>query len=128
MLGKSAGEGAVYAKDLSKPAVFTVEVGAARRAEEGAGDYRQKDLFDARSFNTTRIEMVRNGLTTAFEKTSRRTRTARSRRPGSRSRRPRKDVDQTKVEDLIAAVTQARATSFVDAPREDRRSTSPSSR
>ena len=31
--------------------------------KKDAGEYRQKDIFDARAFNTTRIEIARGGET-----------------------------------------------------------------
>ena len=67
-IGKSAGEGVVYAKDLSRPMVFTIESALADELKKPADDFRIKDLFDARSFNTTRVEIARGGQTTAFEK------------------------------------------------------------
>src|SRR5438034_4425061 len=67
-IGKSAGEGVVYAKDMSRPMVFTIESALADELKKGVDDYRLKDLFDARSFNTTRVQVVRNGQTLAFEK------------------------------------------------------------
>ena len=67
-IGKSAGDGVVYAKDLSRPMVFTVESALLDELKKPADDFRVKDLFDARAFNTTRIEITRNGQTAAFEK------------------------------------------------------------
>src|SRR5204863_7313285 len=67
-LGKSAGEGVVYAKDLSRPMVFTIDSSLADELKKPADDFRIKDLFDARAFNTTRVELTRQGATLAFEK------------------------------------------------------------
>ena len=53
-LGKAAGEGTVYARDLSKPQVVTVESALLDELKKAPGEYRQKDLFDARAFNATR--------------------------------------------------------------------------
>lgn len=68
IIGGPAETGSLYAKDLSRPAVFTIESGLVDDLKKDASEYRQKDLFDARSFNTTRLEIVRNGQTTVFEK------------------------------------------------------------
>ena len=105
VIGKSAGEGAVYAKDLSRPMVFTVESALADELEKPADDFRVKDLFDARSFNTTRIELTRNGQTVAFEK---------SKDTWKQVAPAAKDADSAKVDALLTALTNARATSFVD--------------
>src|SRR6185436_11920595 len=54
-IGKAAGDGVVYAKDLSRPLIFTVESALFDELKKPAGDFRVKDLFDSRSFNTTRL-------------------------------------------------------------------------
>jgi Domain of unknown function (DUF4340) len=104
-IGKSAGEGVVYAKDLSRPMVFTIESSLADDLKKGVDDYRLKDLFDARSFNTTRVQVVRNGQTLAFEKAGDKWKQV---SPSA------KDADTAKVDALISALTNARAASFVE--------------
>jgi hypothetical protein len=104
-LGKSAGEGVVYARDLSRPLVFTVESGLLDDVKKEPGDYRMKDLFDARAFNTSRVEVTRGGQTTTFEK------------QGDKWKQlspSAKDADASKVEGLVTALSNVRATSFVD--------------
>jgi hypothetical protein len=103
-IGKSAGEGVVYAKDASRPLVFTIDTAVADDMKKAADDFRQKDLFDARSFNTTRIEIVRNGQTRAFEKSGDKWKQV---APSA------KDVDAAKMEALMTALTNTRATGFV---------------
>jgi hypothetical protein len=68
LLGNSAEEGTVFARDAARPAVFTVESSLLDDLKKDAGEYRQKDIFDARAFNTTRIEIARGGETYVFEK------------------------------------------------------------
>ena len=105
-IGKSAGEGVVYAKDLSRPMIFTVEAGLLDELKKPADDFRVKDLFDARSFNTRRIEIVRNGQTITLEKDKD--------KPTWKQVAPSaKAADAGKVEALMTALTSARATSFV---------------
>jgi hypothetical protein len=104
-IGKSAGEGVVYAKDVSRPMVFTVESALVDELKKPADDYRVKDLFEARSFNTTRIDVARKGQTVAFEKDKE---TWKQVAPAA------KPVDGAKVDALITALTNTRAASFVD--------------
>jgi hypothetical protein len=104
-IGKKAGDGVVFAKDASRPLVFTIDSAIADDLSKGADDFRQKDLFDARSFNTTRIEIVRNGQTRAFEKSGDKWKQV---APAA------KDVDAAKVDALMTALTNARATGFAD--------------
>ena len=65
-IGKVEGDSA-YARDLSRPMVFTIPQSAAVDLEKGADMLRRKDMFDARSFNATRVELRRGGETLAFD-------------------------------------------------------------
>ena len=113
-IGSAAESGSVYARDLSRPAVFTVESSLADDLKKDASEYRQKDLFDARSFNTTRIEIVHNNQTTVFEKTKVKDKDGKEEEKWKQTAPAAKDVDASKVEALISAATGARATGFVD--------------
>jgi hypothetical protein len=104
-IGKPAEEGTVYARDLSRGVVFTIESSVLDELKKDPGEYRQKDLFDARAFNTTRLEVTRGGETRAFEKAQD---TWRQVAPGA------KEVDATKMDALLSGITGARATEFVD--------------
>lgn len=104
-IGKSAGEGVVYARDLSRPMVFTVESTLADELKKPADDLRLKDLFDARAFNTTRLEISRAGQTVAFEK---------DKDAWKQVTPSAKAADAAKVEALLTALTNTRATGFAD--------------
>jgi len=106
-IGKSAGEGVVYAKDLSRPMVFTVESALFDELKKPADDFRVKDLFDARAFNTTRIEIARGGQTMAFEKEAGKD-TWKQVSPSAKA------AETAKVEALLTALSNTRATSFPD--------------
>ncbi|HVD91236.1 MAG TPA: DUF4340 domain-containing protein [Vicinamibacterales bacterium] len=106
-IGKSAGEGVFYAKDLSRPLVFTVEQALLDELKKPAGDFRIKDLFDARAFNTTRVEIVRNGQTLVFEKDK-------GKDAWKQTAPAQKAADTAKVEALLTALSNTRASSFVE--------------
>jgi hypothetical protein len=109
-LGGPAGEGSIYARDAARPAIFTVESSLLDDLKKDPGDYRQKDLFDARSFNTTRLEIVHNGQTSVFEKSK-----ASDGKQGEKWKQTSpaaRDVDAAKLEGLISAATGARAMGF----------------
>lgn len=110
----AAQEGTVYAKDLSRPAVFTIEPSLLDDLKKDPAEYRQKDLFDARSFNTTRLEIVRNGQTVAFEKAKVKDKDGKEEEKWRQVAPAPRDVDAAKMESLIATATGARATGFVD--------------
>jgi len=106
-LGKKEGE-SVYARDLSRPLIFTIPAATATDLGKNADALRRKDMFDGRSFNTTRVELRRGGETLAFEK--------------SKSKDGKdvwknaagKDVDAAKVEDLLTKLSNIRAQLFQD--------------
>ena len=114
LIGGPGETGTVYAKDFSRPAVFTIESTLLDDLKKDGSEYRQKDLFDARSFNTTRLEIVRNGQTTVFEKTKVKDKDGKEQEKWRQTAPAAKDVDAGKIEALISAATGARATGFVD--------------
>ncbi len=114
LLGKGAGDGAVYAKDQSRPLVLTIESAIVADVTKDAGEYRQKDLFDARTFNSSRLEVVAGGQTIAFEKTKTKDKDGKEEEKWKQVAPAAKDVDQAKIDALLTAITQARATGFVD--------------
>jgi hypothetical protein len=102
-IGKTAGEGVVYAKDLSRPMIFTVDAALAEELKKPAEEFRIKDLFDARAFNTTRVEATRAGQTVAFEK---------DKDAWKQVTPAAKPADTAKVEAVLTALAAARATGF----------------
>jgi hypothetical protein len=114
VLGAAAGNGDVYAKDLARPIVFTVEPALLEDLKKDASEYRQKDLFDARSFSATRLEIVRNGQIVAFEKAKVKDTDGKEEEKWRQTLPAQRDVDAAKVEGLITAITGARATGFTD--------------
>ena len=109
---KAPEEGNVYAKDQSRPAVFTLESSLLDELKKDAGEFRQKDLFDARSFNTTRVEIARGGQTIAFEKTKVKDKDGKEEEKWKQVAPAAKDVDAAKVDALLTAITGARADTF----------------
>jgi hypothetical protein len=110
--GKAGEEGNVYAKDQSRPAVFTLESSLLDELKKDASEFRQKDLFDARSFNTTRVEIARGGQTTAFEKSKVKNKEGVEEEKWRQVAPETKDVDSARVDSLLTSITGARADSF----------------
>jgi hypothetical protein len=113
-VGSAAESGTVYAKDLSRPAVFTIDSSLTADLKKDVGEYRQKDLFDARSFNTSRLDVIHNNQTSTFEKTKVKGKDGKEEEKWKQTAPSARDVDASKIEALISAVTVARATGFVD--------------
>src|SRR5262252_489839 len=108
--GKSA-DGAVYAKDASKPSVMTVDAMLVDDLKKGSDEYRKRELFAFRAYDTTHIEFARGGQTTAFDKTkaAKPEDEDKWRRTGASA-----DADKEKMSVLLAKLESLRAMSFVD--------------
>jgi hypothetical protein len=115
-IGGPAAEGTVYAKDVSRPDLFTIESSLLDELKKEPFEYRQKDLFDARSFNATRLEIVRGGQTHVFEKTKAKNKQGQDEEKWRQVSPQTRDIEQASFDALMTAVTGARATGFVDAP------------
>jgi hypothetical protein len=96
----------VYAKDSSRPMIFTVAPTLQSDIVKNVSEYRRKDLFDSRSFTANRLEIRRGSETVVIEKTK-----GKDDKEAWRTA-DGKDVDSGKAEDLLAKVTGLRALSF----------------
>jgi hypothetical protein len=112
LLGKATAQGDLYAKDVSRPLIFTVEKALADDLSRAAADYRMKDVFGFRAYTGTRLEVARGGSATIFEKKKGPEKDAVEKWALIQ---PAKAVDDTKVEDLATKVAALRSESFVDA-------------
>jgi hypothetical protein len=112
LLGKETPEGDVYAKDASRPIVFTVEKALADDVSRTPADFRTKDVFAFRAFTGTRLEIARAGQTFVFERKKGPEKDAVEKWVQAQ---PAKTVDEAKIEDLVGKVATLRAESFVDA-------------
>lgn len=112
LLGRDADDEGVYAKDASRPMVFTVENTLADDLRREPSEYRQKDLFAFRNYTGQRLEITRGDTTRLFEKKKE------SKEDNATARwtqvQPAAKVDATKVDDLASRISDVRADSFVD--------------
>ena len=68
LVGDENPESTVYARDASRAMVFTIDAALVDDLARAAETYRQKDLFDFRPFNATALTVERDGGTMRFEK------------------------------------------------------------
>lgn len=111
-VGSKTPDGTFYAKDASRPMVFTVESFLTDDLKKAPADYRPKDLFEFRSFSGTRFEIVRNGRATVFEK--QKGKDANTAETWAQTA-PAAKADETKIVDFLSKFSNLRADSFVDA-------------
>jgi hypothetical protein len=109
-IGGAAGEDGIYARDLSKNMIVTVEKSLADDLKKPLDDYRRRDAFEFRAFTANRVEFTRGGQTVAFERVKGEGENAQdtwkrvSPTPG--------DVDKAKLDSFLADLADIRATSF----------------
>jgi hypothetical protein len=113
-LGTTKEEGKLFARDASRPMIFTVDASLLDDLRKDPSEFRQKDLFDARAFNATRIEVTRNGETLAFEKATTKNKEGLDEETWRQVAPAPKDADKEKVSELLSAATSVRADSFAD--------------
>lgn len=113
LLGRKAEDGTVYAKDASRPMVFTVESSLLDDLKKPAEQLRKKDLFTSRAYNTNRVEIARGAQITVFEKVKGQGKDAtdkwRQVTPSA------KDVDAATVDTFLTKLSNLRAQSWVEA-------------
>lgn len=105
VFGRTADGGGYFARDASRPIVFTVEQSLPIDVGKDVVDFRRKDLFDSRSFSARRIEVRRGTSTVAYEKVDADGKET-WRTPSGQT------VDTTKVEDVLTKLSNVRAESF----------------
>ena len=96
----------MYAKDASRPLIFTVAPTLYTDVIRDVGEFRRKDLFDSRSFTATHVEFKRGTATTTLNKTKN--------KDGSESwhNAAGTQIDAMKVEELLSKVSSLQADSF----------------
>ena len=112
-LGGKADDNNIYARDMSKPAVVTVDKSIEDELKKGADDYRRKDIFEFRSYNANRVEFTRGGQTVVFEKVKGEGKDAMDK--WRRASPNPADADKDKLETMLSRLSNMRATGFVDA-------------
>lgn len=113
IVGASSQDGGAYAKDTSRPMVFTIDKPLADDLKKPADDFRLKDLLAFRAFTGKRMEIaLTGGVTHTFEKKKGAEKDAVEKWTRTQ---PAGTVDATKVDDLAARLADLRAESFVGA-------------
>jgi hypothetical protein len=103
----------VFAKDGSRPMIFTVAPTVKDDVFKKLDDLRRKDVFDARSFNATRVELKRGAETLTFERAKvKETKDGKEEEKEVWKNGAGKEVDAMKIEDMLGRLTGVRAASF----------------
>lgn len=116
LIGNKTPDGLFYAKDASRPLVFTLDNFLTEDLNKQVDDFRLKDVFEFRTFSGNRLEITRGGTTHVFEK--------QKNKDGVESwamtqPKPEKAPEVSTIEDFLSKVSSLRAASFVDAVPKD---------
>jgi hypothetical protein len=113
LFGGTTPDGQRYAKDASRPLVFTVGTFLADDLNKPPDDYRPKDVFEFRTFSGNRFEITRNGAATVFEKTTKEGETVSS--WAQTQPAPAAAIESSRIEDVLSRISGLRAVAFVEA-------------
>jgi hypothetical protein len=112
LVGSKTEAGTFYAKDASRPMIFTVEASLVDDVKKTADQLRRKDIFTFRAFNATSIQIARGADTVAFEKVKGEGKDAVEK--WRRSKPAVKDVDAAAMDTFLTKLANQRALSFVE--------------
>jgi hypothetical protein len=118
-LGAKSPDGALYARDLSRPIVFTVDAALLDDLKKKPDDLRQKMLFEFRSFTATSVDVTHGAESFSFVKQTAPAQPNQSSVPAETwklTKPAAKDIDQGKVTDFLVNLANLKAESFVDRP------------
>lgn len=110
-IGGSAPDNQHYARDSSRPLVFTVDQTFVDDLKKAPADYRPKDLFDFRTFTGNRVEVTRAGSAIVFERVKGEGENASE---VWKQTQPALDVEASTIEDFLSKASNLRADSFVE--------------
>ena len=119
-LGAKKDDGNLYARDLSRPLVFTLEASLLEDLKKKPEDLRKKDVFEFRAFAATSVTVTVGGKTLTFDKQKAPAPKDGNTPPGpdvwKQTKPDAKDVDQAKVTDMLTTLSNLRAEKFADKP------------
>ncbi len=111
-LGATA-DGKTFARDLSRPMVFSMESTFSTEMQKGGDEYRRKEVFDFRAFSATQIVLSRGAEVVTFQKKAgageKPADTWTITGPGSGAAR---DVSADQMEDALTKLSGLRARAF----------------
>jgi hypothetical protein len=113
-IGGKKDDSTVYARDLSKPIVFTLDAAIVTDLKKTPDDLRLKDVFQFKSFDALAIDITQGGTATSFAKSKPAGGDQKAADVWKETKPAAKDVNQTAMDDLLNTLSSLRADHFVD--------------
>jgi hypothetical protein len=115
-VGSKKADGALYARDLARPMVFTVDATLLDDLKKKPDDLRKKEVFEFRPFSALGVDVTLGGETFTFtkQKAPAATDPAAPAAPDvwKQTKPDAKDVDQAKITDFLTTMSNLSAESF----------------
>ena len=107
-----------YARNLSRPIVFTIPTSVVDALKNEPAHYRRKDVFEFQTIDATRLEVVRDGQTTVYEKATAPGSAGKWRKlsPSAPDIKDIKDIEPAKMDTALSKLSYLRAVTFVPTP------------
>lgn len=115
-IGGKSEDGNLYARDLSRPLVYTIEPTTLTDLDKKPEDLRIKDVFDFKAYNVLSFDITQGGVTYAFSKSKPAGGDANAAGVWKQTKPEAKDANQTSMTDLLNTVSSLRAESFASKP------------
>jgi hypothetical protein len=116
-IGGTSPDGALFARDMTRPAVFTVETTLLDSVKKKPEDVRQKMLFEFRSYSAINIDITHGPEAFQFAKVIAAPPADASAAPTpdawKQTKPAAKDIDLTRMTDFLVDVANLKAESFV---------------
>lgn len=115
-IGAARDEASAYARDLSRPIVFTVDAALLTDLQKGPDDLRVKDIFELNAFSAQSLDVTHGATVVAYAKSSTPAADNASEAPAptwSRTKPTAGEVNQTALTDLLNTLSSLRAERFV---------------
>jgi hypothetical protein len=114
LIGSDTDQSTRYAKDASRPLVFTVESSLLDEVKKPASEFRRKDLFEFRPFNATHLEITRGGKTYVFDRVKTSDPKAPATEKWRQSAPTARDIDLQKMDSFLSGFSNLRVDSWVE--------------
>jgi hypothetical protein len=115
-IGGKADDSSVYARDLSRPLVMSIDTGVLTDLNKTLDDLRVKDVFVFKPYTALGLEITHAGNTVAFEKAKPAEGDASAADVWRQTKPEAKDVNQTGMTDLLNTLSSLRAERFIAQP------------
>jgi hypothetical protein len=113
-IGAKKDDSTVYARDLSRPLVFTVDAGILTDLKKAPSDFRLKDIFQFKSFDALSLTITSGGTTYEFAKNKPAAGDASAAAVWKETKPEVRDLNQTGMTDFLNTLSSLRADTFVD--------------